>query len=279
MPDNIRKTLAGSGLAPSKKLGQNFLVHRQTAERIVTLADAGPDDTVVEIGVGLGALTQPLACRVAQVIGLEFDAGIVAWHEENQDLPANVSLRHQDVLAADFAELAQICGGRLKIIANLPYSISNPLLFRLVEHADRMDWAVLMLQKEVAERLAAPPGTKEYGVLSVLLAGCATVETLMNVGPGQFHPRPKVDSRVVRITFQPVPGLSGCPTDEIKRLVNAAFQKRRKTIANALSPAPHFAGDKQRVLALLAAAGIAPERRPETLTVHEYASLVRLLGR
>ena len=192
-------------LAASRQRGQNFLVHRRTAELIVELAGVTPEDRVVELGVGFGALTLPLAARAAAVIGLEIDSGIIAWHQDEQDLPANVSLRHEDLLKADFPKLAEECGGRLKIVANLPYSISNPLLFKLLENRDIVDSAVLMLQKEVAQRLTAKPATKEYGILTVLLNGCARVEKLLDVGPGQFHPRPKVDSVVVKITFFPQP--------------------------------------------------------------------------
>src|SRR3990167_1622380 len=170
----IKKILTEHQLAPSKKLGQNFLVHRQTAERIVELSGVTPDDSVVELGVGLGSLTLPLAERVRQVIGLELDAGIVAYHRERQDLPANVTLIHQDLLKADFGGLATQSGGPLKILANLPYYISNLLLFKLIENRAALGWAVLMLQKEVGQRLTAPVGSKEYGVLSVLLADCAS---------------------------------------------------------------------------------------------------------
>ena len=144
---SIKKILSKYQLAPSKKLGQNFLVHRQTAQRIVELAGVTPEDAVVELGVGLGSLTLPLAERVRQVIGLELDAGIIAYHHAQQDLPANVTLIHQDLLKADFAGLAAQTEGPLKILANLPYSISNLLLFKLVESHESLDRAVLMLQK------------------------------------------------------------------------------------------------------------------------------------
>ena len=273
----IKKTLAQQQLAPHKKLGQNFLVHAHTAERIVRLATIKPDDTVVELGVGLGALTLPLAATARQVIGIEIDSGIVRLHQENKDLPDNVTLIHQDLLKADFQALAAQCGGLLKIIANLPYSVSNPLLFKLIENSDHMAWAVLMLQKEVGQRLIAQVGTKEYGVLSVLLGACAKVEKLMELGPQHFHPRPKVDSVVVRITFTPPPELirNLPPYDKqlFRRIVKSGFQKRRKTLLNALSTSALLSYDKATVRNCLEAVQLNPSSRAENLTLHDYIGL------
>ncbi len=276
---SIKHLLKDRKLAPKKAFGQNFLVHRQTAERIAGFAAIGPGDTVVEVGVGLGALTLPLASRAGQVIGIEVDAGIVRYHEEQRDLPDNVSLVHRDVLRADFAELAQRAGGRLKILANLPYSISNPFLFRLLENQEHMDWAVLMLQKEVAERLYAPVGSKAYGVLTVLLAAAAAVTPLMDLGPGQFHPRPKVDSQVVRITFRPVPEkVAQLPEHDpqlLRRVVSAAFQQRRKTLVNTLAANGVPSHDKEEVRRLLEALGINPGLRGETLSTLDFVRIAR----
>jgi 16S rRNA (adenine1518-N6/adenine1519-N6)-dimethyltransferase len=275
--NSIKKILKAQKLAPSKKLGQNFLVHRQTSERIVELAEVTSHDTIIELGVGLGSLTQPLAEKVDKVIGIELDSGIVEYHKQQQDLPENVSLIHQDLLKADFHELANQTGGKLKIMANLPYSISNPLLFKLVETRDSMAWAVLMLQKEVGQRLTAQVGTKNYGVLSVLLAGIASVKTLMHVGPGHFHPRPKVDSVVVKITFNPAPERTDRLPDHdrklLRRLVNAAFQQRRKTLLNALSAANLDGLDKASLAQLLPAIDIDPKIRAERLTIEDYVRL------
>lgn len=269
-------------LAASRQRGQNFLVHRHTAELIADLAGVTAADRVVELGVGFGALTGPLAERAAAVIGLEIDSGIVAWHREEQDLPPNVTLRHEDLLKADFVRLADESGGRLKIVANLPYSISNPLLFKLLENREVVESAVLMLQKEVGQRLTAAPATKEYGILTVLLNGCARVEKLLDVGPGQFHPRPKVDSVVVRITFIPVPErvakLPPHDPDLLKRLVKAAFQQRRKTLLNSLSASGLPGTAKESLPDLLNQAGIAPQVRPERLTVEDFVRITNLLA-
>ncbi|MFH1215986.1 MAG: 16S rRNA (adenine(1518)-N(6)/adenine(1519)-N(6))-dimethyltransferase RsmA [Pseudomonadota bacterium] len=279
----IKQILKNEKLAPSKKLGQNFLVHRQTAERIVDLSGVTKNDTVVELGVGLGSLTGPLSQKAHHVIGIEIDSGIIEWQQTEGNLADNVTLIHQDLLKADFGELAVQCGGRLKIVANLPYSISNPLLFKLLDNYHSMAWAVLMLQKEVAMRLIASPGTKEYGIISVLMAGAAGVKKLLDVGPGQFHPRPKVDSVVVKITFDPVPQrvLSLPPHDKklLRKIVKTAFQQRRKTLLNALSASPLPGQNKQTIQLALNRAEIEPSIRAEKLTIEQYVTLTQEMGR
>ena len=277
---NVKSTLKRHQLAPTKRLGQNFLVNPQTVERIIDLAQVSAEDTILEFGVGLGALTIPLAGRVRQVIGLEIDSGLIKYHRDQQDLPDNVELHHQDLLKADLQNLAQQTGGRLKIMANLPYSISNPLLFKLVDSAEVIEWAVLMLQKEVGQRLTAEVSTKEYGVLSVLLAGCAAVERLLVVGPGQFHPRPKVDSVVVRLRFHPKTKQAEIlPAHDhrlLRAMVNSAFQQRRKTIANALFAGNFHALAKNQIEAIIREAQLSPNLRAENLTIDDYVRLTKM---
>jgi len=275
-----RHVLKREGLAPKKKLGQNFLVHAHTAQRIVQLAAINPDDTIIEVGVGLGALSEPLAKAAQHVIGIEADSGIVRLHEEQQDLPDNVHLRHQDILKTDLNELAEQSGGRLHIVANLPYSISTPFLFRLFMHAEIMQSAVIMLQKEVAERLLAQPGTKEYGVPTVLLAACAEVSMLMRVKPEEFHPRPKVDSAVVRLTFFPqserIKNLEPVAPQQLRKVVNAAFGQRRKTLLNAL----HGGGlslDKEQIGKAITNCGLQPSIRAERLSIENFIALSKAL--
>lgn len=273
----IKEVLRHKELAPLKKLGQNFLIYPETAARIVHLAGVTPQDTILELGVGLGTLTEPLAQQAKHVIGLEIDSGIIAWQNSEGNLADNVSLIHQDLLKADFHDLAKQSGGRLKIVANLPYSISNPLLFKLIDHRHDMAWAVLMLQKEVGTRLIARPSCKEYGILSVLLAGCAEVSHLLNVGPGQFHPRPKIDSVVVKIQFHPEPSRAAALPDHdeklLRQVVKGAFQQRRKTIVNALSSAPLLTYNKEHIKKALSEAGIDHKVRAENLTIEDYVSL------
>ncbi len=188
---------------------------------------------------------------------------------------------HQDVLKADFRELADLCGGRLKIIANLPYSISSPFLFKLIEQPDLIDFAVVMLQKEVALRLLAQPGTKEYGVPTVMLATCATIKMLIHVGSDEFHPRPKVDSAVVRLSFQPVPKrtkeLGEFDRKLLKKIVNHAFGQRRKTLLNGLSSTGLLS--KQEMAECIREAGLVPTVRAEQLPLEDFVRLSQVIGK
>lgn len=277
--ETTSQILKRRGLAPHKKLGQNFLVHTHTARRIVDLANLAPHDRVIEVGVGLGALTGPLAATVDEVVGIEMDAGIIRMHEEQQSLPANVQLLHADVLRIDFNSLVKP-GQRLKIVANLPYSISTPFLFRLIEHAPLIDSAVLMLQKEVAQRLTAQPGTKDYGTPTVLLAACATAKQLLAVDPAEFHPRPKVDSVVIRLSFHPQPErvrmVGNFDRLFFSRVVHAAFGQRRKTLLNALHSAT-LLKSKEDLVRCLHTARIDPSIRAERLTMEDFVHLSRVL--
>jgi 16S rRNA (adenine1518-N6/adenine1519-N6)-dimethyltransferase len=282
LPDKkIREILQEQKLAPKKRFGQNFLVNRNVSEKIVRLAELGPDDIILELGVGFGALTSHLAAICKKVIGLEIDSGIIRYLREEGCLPENVTLLHQNILQADFAKLAEESGGRLKIIANLPYSISNPLLFKLIEHKDTMAWAILMLQKEVAQRLTAEVGTKDYGILTVRMAACASVKKLLDLGPQHFHPRPKVDSQVLKITFFPEPERAASLPDYnrffLKKIVDAAFQQRRKTLTNSLSAAKIPGVDKKKIENALGELGLSSRIRGEKLRIEDFVDLANIL--
>lgn len=282
-------TLKNNKLAPNKRFGQNFLVNRHTAEAIVRAGKVQDTEVILEVGVGLGALTIPLAGAARHVFGFEIDSGIIRYHEEHGDLPSNVTLIHQDILTADFHEIAELSGGRLKIMANLPYSISNPFIFKLIDNAPLIHSATIMLQKEVAERLMAQPATKEYGVPTVLLASRATVKKVMTLGPAEFHPRPKIDSVVVTIDFtggQNQPSTGDLPDynfDLFKKIVRTTFNQRRKTILNTLAGASFLsdpakeqnAAAKELSFAAIELAGLSPKARPETLTVSDFIALTR----
>jgi 16S rRNA (adenine1518-N6/adenine1519-N6)-dimethyltransferase len=284
-----RAVLASHQLAPSKRFGQNFLVHRHTAEAIVRAGSILAEDIVVEVGVGLAALTLPLAQAARHVFGIEIDSGIVRFHQQENDLPENVTLLHQDVLRCDFSELVQLCGGRLKIIANLPYSISNPFIFKLIDNRLHVASATIMLQKEVAERLLAAPGSKDYGIPSVLLQHCASIRKLMTLGPGEFHPRPKVDSVVIQIIFKDEEAdaskLSPPEYALFVKIVRSSFSQRRKTILNTLAAAgiiPEMvAGNDAKMLTeqAITAVGLSPQLRPEALSIQAFEELARSFHR
>jgi len=282
LPDKkIKDILQQQKLAPKKRFGQNFLINKNISEKIVKLTGVSPDDTIIELGVGFGALTFHLAKICKRVIGLEIDSGIIRYHLEAGSLPENVTLVHQDILQADFVKLAEESGARLKMIANLPYSISNPLLFKLTGCKDKIEWAVLMLQKEVAQRLTAEIGTKDYGILTVRMAACASVKKLLNLGPQHFHPRPKVDSQVVKITFFPRPeraaALPHYDLELFKNIIDAAFQQRRKTLVNALSASNRLEADKKTIVRSLEKLGLDNRIRGERLSVEDYVALTNIL--
>jgi 16S rRNA (adenine1518-N6/adenine1519-N6)-dimethyltransferase len=282
--NETRKSLKEEKLAPKKQLGQNFLVHKATAEAVSRCGEISSNDIIIEVGVGLGALTQPIAAQAMKVIGLEIDSGIVRFHKEKNDLPDNVKLLHTDILKADFDELQQLSQGRpLKIMANLPYSISNPFLFKLIEHQEKMAWATVMLQKEVADRLTANPGTKQYGIPTILLKSCATVKSLLTLKPAEFHPRPKIDSVVVRIDFLNPQDVAGRAYDRLslQKIVRAAFSQRRKTLLNTLTAGGFFRtlaeGDKkiekQLTKDTIISAGLSPGVRAEVLELDQFIDL------
>jgi len=274
---SVRAILARHGLAASRDLGQSFLVDDAMAERLVTLSGVGPGDTVIEIGAGLGTLSVALAARAARVIALEIDAGLVRALRAERVLPANVELLHADALTADLAGLAQ---GRVRLVANLPYSVASPLLRRLLDlRGELLDWSV-MLQREVAERVTAAPGARAYGSLAVLHALTVEVVRCAELAPGLFYPPPRVRSSFLRITPQREPRLAPGELAGVERVVRAAFSKRRKTLANALrgSPlAPSAAMAPGALEALLARLAIEPRARAESLAPERLLALARAL--
>lgn len=261
-------------LRARKALGQNFLENPATADKIAETAAAGPDDVVVEIGAGLGALTVPLARRAGRVIAIETDRRLIDLlrAELLAHRLANVTVAPADVLSVDLAQWRPSDGGRLIVVGNLPYNISSQIIVRLIAARRNVDRAVIMIQKELADRLTSAPGNKAYGRLTVMLAYCAVVRHAFTIGAAQFHPRPKVDSSVIEIRFaDPVPHPAA---DEavLFRVIKAAFGQRRKTLRNALKGGlPMVAAGG--ITAALAASRVDPGRRAETLSVGEFVGL------
>ena len=255
-----------------KRFGQHFLEPAWVARLLDAMAPAA-DDTFLEIGPGRGALTLPLAARVARIIAAEIDRDLAAALPAR--VPPHVSVVAQDFLDADLDQLLADAPQPLRVVGNLPYNVSSPILFLLLRQAGegrRFRDATLMLQKEVADRLVAPLGSGDYGTLSVQVALLADVERLLTLPPGAFRPPPKVTSAVVRLRFRPasaeVPSL-----DVFERVVRGAFLQRRKTIQNALAPVA--ASASREAAEVLARAGVDPRKRPQELTVAEFAALSR----
>lgn len=251
--------------APRKSLGQNFLQDPNIIRKIVDGLNVRAGDTVLEIGPGRGALTElllPLAKHLALV---EFDRDLVEyWQARSESLP-NLEVYGEDILKFDLSKLSTSVEGSIKVIGNLPYNISSPVLFHLMTFADQIEMQLVMLQKEVVERMAAEPGSKQYGRLSVMLQQRYRIEYLFKVPPTAFFPPPKVDSAIARLT--PLIEVSA-PVDnhhDFAKLVKQAFSQRRKTLRNTLKGLL----DSTQI----EACGVDPGARAETLSVKQFAEL------
>lgn len=260
-----------------KRFGQHFLLP-VWAERLVAALAPHPDDTFLEIGPGQGAITIPLARRVRQVVALEIDRDLVEWLAPQ--LPANATLVAGDVLHAPLASVLPegVTPAGVRVVGNLPYNIATPILFRLLDlHRNGHTFrdATVMLQREVADRIAARPGSKAYGALSIAVQMDADVTGLLSLPPGAFRPAPEVHSSVIRLAFRPA-AVDLADRQVFDGMVRAIFMHRRKTLANALKAPAHALGlDPGDVLR---AAGVAPGRRPETLDLPELAAIANHLA-
>ncbi len=262
-----RDYFSAENARPSKSLGQNFITDKRVIERIVSEAGITPDDEVLEIGPGLGALTFALARKAARVVAVEKDARLAERLRALLPEWPNVELVCGDALDVDFGTLYK--GRRLKVAANLPYSVSSPILVRLLRARELFSTLVLMLQLEVGERISSPPGGKEYGSLSVLIQTYFDVKLLFRVPPSSFWPAPKVDSVVLKLSPLPEPRVRIDDEAAYERILRAAFSSRRKMLGNSLGSALKK-GAADRVLA---AAGIDRTRRAETLSVEEFGAV------
>jgi len=249
-------------------LGQNFLYDPNILRRIIQVAGLSPEDTVVEIGPGPGRLTRMLAESVKRVIAIELDAGLYERLVDELSGYKNIEIVHGDALKYPYETLREF-----KVVANIPYYITTPIIFRLFEHRKRLVSITITVQKEVAERIVAGPGGKEYGVLSLMVQYYGRPELKFIVPRGAFRPVPGVDSAVIHIEIFKRPPVSVKDEDLFFKVVKAAFSRRRKTVANALRPILKSPIRKE----ILLSAGIDPSRRPETLSIEEFARLADAL--
>jgi 16S rRNA (adenine1518-N6/adenine1519-N6)-dimethyltransferase len=265
------------GRRPAKGLGQHFLIHQATADKIAATIHPGPGDVVVEIGAGLGALTLPLSRSGALVIAVEIDAELATFlrKELEKGNGKGVKIECMDILELDLIGLHERFQRKMKIIGNLPYNISSPVLFKLMEAADYLKEAVLMLQDEVAERVLAGPGNKEYGILSVIVAYHSERKRVMRVKPSQFHPPPKVDSQVISLSFRDCSLTPQVEPSWLVQTVKAAFSHRRKTLRNSLLASKLGNLTADFVSNVLKEASIEANRRAETLTLEEFLRLAK----
>jgi 16S rRNA (adenine1518-N6/adenine1519-N6)-dimethyltransferase len=275
MQKSLKAHLRDYGSRPKKALGQVFLIDHAIQQKILDLADLHPEDTVVEIGPGTGALTREMLGRVRRLIAVEIDRDLVSYLRTSLPHGGNLRLIHMDALDFPYQRAADRLQTRLKIVGNIPYQISAPLLFRFMDQWKAVSGLVLMVQKEVAERLTSPPGTREYGLLSVLMSIHYNIRIRQKVSRNCFSPVPKVDSAVIQCVPCSENRLNTAEERVFRRVVKAAFSKRRKTIFNALKLSPEIAMQKERLRAVLEQASIDPIRRPETLSPREFLHLAR----
>jgi 16S rRNA (adenine1518-N6/adenine1519-N6)-dimethyltransferase len=266
---------------PRKRFGQNFLHEAGVVARIVRAIDPRPGDRVVEIGPGQGALTFPLLDALGELTAIEIDRDLIPWLREHAPAHGRLTIVESDALEVDLTALA--AGGtpipagddgeraRLRLVGNLPYNISTPLLFHALAHAAAIRDMHFMLQKEVVDRMAAPPGSKVYGRLSVMLQARCTVEALFRVPAGAFRPPPKVESAIVRLVPRPAADVAHVEHAALDRVVRAAFEQRRKTLHNALKG---VADDDA-----IRAAGVDPGARAEQLDVARFVALAAEVAR
>jgi len=267
----VRDRLLARGIKPRKKWGQNFLVRPEIAQKIVDAASVTADDLVVEIGPGAGALTGLLAQRARHVVAVEFDHGLADLLKEDLGDLARLTIVQSDILDLDLATITK--GEKAVIVGNVPYAITTPILEWLIAQRQYVAHGIVLVQKEYAARLAAAPGTEDYGSLTVFARYYLRLEPLFHVPPGAFWPKPLVDSTLVRLRFRAEPPVEVPDEERLFTIVRASFSQRRKTLANALQEL--YGGDKQRVERLLRAAHIAGGRRGETLDLEEFARIAR----
>lgn len=250
---------------PRKRFGQNFLVDESVVDRIIAAVDPRPDQRIVEIGPGLGAMTAPLLRRAGRLDVIELDRDLAAALPGRLNHPEGLVVHQADALKFDFTELAS--GAPLRVVGNLPYNISTPLLFHLLDHSDVIRDMHFMLQKEVVDRITAEPGTKAWGRLGVMTAARAEAQRLFTVPPGAFRPAPKVDSAIVRILPRQLSDNQRALLPALETIVRHAFAQRRKTLRNTL----------KGVLTpeTLEANQIDPTRRAETLSLEEFSRLAK----
>jgi len=272
---SIRKELAEYGLFPQKRLGQHFLVDRNILAKVIRTAQVEKGDVVLEVGPGLGEMTLALAQHAKKVIAVEIDSKLAVILKQKVRDFSNVEVVKSDILKMDFSQFLRKERHPIKVVANLPYQITTPLLFRFIESKEAFSTLTLMLQKEVAERMVASPGRKEYGPLSIFIQMFSDVSIRLFIKPSAFFPPPKVESAVVRMSFKEKPVVKLEAEEWFKKVVKGCFGYRRKTLMNALKhsglPLP------QSVESRMEKIGIDPRRRPETLTIQEFVHLAEAL--
>ena len=275
-----KEVLAKYNMSAKKKFGQNFLIDSHVLEGIVEAAGVTDDDLVLEIGPGIGSLTQYLAEAAGKVVAVEIDKTLMPVLADTLSEYDNVTVINEDILKVDLDEIVSENGGRpIKVVANLPYYITTPIIMKLFESRARIESITVMVQKEVADRMAAGPGGKDYGSLSLAVGYYAKAVTVMDVPPSSFIPQPNVGSAVVNLSRYAEPRVKVQDEKRLFEIVRTAFNQRRKTLSNSLSNNPSLGVSRQEVADALLKMGVDEKARGEILTLEQFAELSDILQR
>ena len=280
-PQNTIAVLQKYNFVFQKKFGQNFLIDTHVLDKIIRAAQIEEDDCVLEIGPGIGTMTQYLACAARRVIAVEIDRALIPILEDTLDGYENVRIINEDVLKVDIAKLAEEknSGRPIKVVANLPYYITTPIIMGLFENHVPVKSITVMVQKEVADRMQTGPGSKDYGALSLAVQYYSKPYIVANVPPNCFMPRPKVGSAVIRLERHEEPPVQVQDEKLMFRIIRASFNQRRKTLANGLKNSAELDFTKEEIEEAILALGKGPSIRGEALTLAEFAQLSDLLGK
>lgn len=262
-----------------KKFGQNFLIDTHVLDKIINAAEITKEDFVLEIGPGIGTMTQYLACAAREVYAVEIDKALIPILEDTLQDYDNVTVLNEDILKVDIRKLAEEHnqGKPIKVVANLPYYITTPIIMGLFEEHVPIESITVMVQKEVADRMQVGPGTKDYGALSLAVQYYAEPYIVANVPPNCFMPRPKVGSAVIRLTRHKEASVKTVDEKLMFRLIRASFNQRRKTLVNSLKNSPELSFSKEEIQAAIAACGFSEGVRGEALTLADFAALTNEL--
>ena len=281
IPANTIAVLQKYNFNFQKKFGQNFLIDTHVLDKIIEESHITKDDFVLEIGPGIGTMTQYLCENAREVAAVEIDKNLIPILADTLSAYDNVEVINEDILKVDINRLAQEKnGGRpIKVVANLPYYITTPIIMGLFESHVPIDSITIMVQKEVADRMQVGPGTKDYGALSLAVQYYAKPEIVANVPPNCFMPRPNVGSAVIRLTRHSAPPVQVENEKLMFRLIRASFNQRRKTLANGLGNAPDIPLSKTEIQESIEELGVPATMRGETLTLEEFAKLSNIVGK
>jgi len=279
IPQNTIEVLQKYNFNFQKKFGQNFLIDTSVLDRIISAAEITKEDCVLEIGPGIGTMTQYLAERAGEVVAVEIDKNLIPILEDTLSAYDNVTVINDDILKVDVNKIVEEKnGGRpIKVVANLPYYITTPIIMGLFENHVPLKSITIMVQKEVADRMQVGPGTKDYGALSLAVQYYASPKIVANVPPNCFIPRPNVGSAVIRLTRYEEPPVQVDDEKKMFAIIRASFNQRRKTLVNGLGNAPELHISKERVAEVLEQMKLSPTIRGEALTLEQFAALSNLL--